>query len=58
VLGKVVDGVTLQGHALGVLRVEDRVIWILDEKTYESRNFELVEIGPDQKQPVCILHGC
>jgi hypothetical protein len=57
-VGDIADPVTLETHALGVLRVDDHVIWILDEKTYESRNFELVEIPASQKSPVCILHGC
>ncbi|OFV93089.1 MAG: hypothetical protein A3G76_11670 [Acidobacteria bacterium RIFCSPLOWO2_12_FULL_65_11] len=57
-VGNALDGVTVQTHALGVLRVDDRAIWILDELTYESRKFELVDIPSSQRQPVCILRGC
>lgn len=57
-IGNAFDGVTVQGNALGVLRVEDHVVWILYEQTYESRSFELVAIGRERRQPVCILHGC
>jgi hypothetical protein len=57
-VGDIEDGVTLETHALGVLRVDDRAIWILDERNYEGRNFQLVEIPTSQKLPACILHEC
>jgi len=57
-VGNMIDAVTLQSHALGVLRVDDRVVWIIDERTYETRRFELVEIPQSQIAPVCVLHAC
>ncbi|MGB7219470.1 MAG: hypothetical protein WBD07_11745 [Vicinamibacterales bacterium] len=57
-VGNAADGVTAQTYALGVLRVDGRIVWILDEHTYEGRSFELVDVGPSQGQLVCILRRC